>query len=1332
MANKHLSEDELKYVITADASKAQQELHKLEKDTSNLRSEEKRRRDAMISLEAAGKKNSGQYQKLSSECKEYTARIKENENQMREIRNTMDIYTMTMNQLKKHSKDLHREFDDMSKAADPKAYMDLENKLHTVDARISELKQDAKGFMELASSDTVNGVFLGNLLTKAAMWFGNLTGKMREFIGQGIEMAETADGITHAFRQLNNPGLLDKLHSATKGTINDVQLMKDAVKANDLKVPLDDLGKYLEFARIQARNTGQSVDELTDKIIMGLGKHSAKPFAALGISAGELNGKIKETGYFMSAISDIVDTRLAKSENGYISASEKALQRTTALQNAQLEMGQSLLSVKEAWADAYGDMAISIMHVITWLGTHRKATLLLTIALAGFNIAMSAANLSLKEFIASSTLARIATNAWNTVVTSVKGISLLFANVIATMSGNTTRAAAAMKLFNQTCKANVYILAATAIVGIVSAMVYLISKSQKTFDLSNQLKTTYDSMARLYSQTKEKMKKDLIDIQKEANKQVAEESSKIKILTNIVNDNTQSNKRRRGALDELRKIVPAYHAQLTNEGKLINNNSYALENYIKNLRKTAMEQAIVAKMTNIAESQLNNTLDRKRIQGNKNYIFNKAAKLGVNLNTQKVIANSSYQTTGAGPSLAHAFLTTYSVVDKATGKVIKGLESVSNNLYRYQQIFDYRNTGLKKNDKFNQMAEMRYGQLEDYASKNNLNLVSTVKEKPNGSTPTTNKRSGAKTDKAGNAQKSAFSNDRKQELDEEEIAYQESMDNLKGELIEKSKTQEQYDAEVTGIELLHTAKVLKIEQDYSEKSKNLKIKDANEKKRIVIDQKSNEDKAKQSYAEKQLAAEKQFYDMMQSIEDSSMTDTEKQKRNLDLKLTSLQVYYETALSYARQNGMNENSITEAYEKAKKKIIEDNELEIEQKKQQIRQQYGLVTQQEQLDEELRQLKKHLDDQQMSQEDYEKAVADIKHKYADKAFQDRQQLGLVSQKQIYDQELAQLRLHLEEVHATEEESARAVTALKSKQWKEQYDYYAQLFGGAMNSLIQAEEANVDAKYDAEIQAAQGNTDKVEMLEKKKANAKLKIEKKYADIKFAITASQIVADTAASIIETHKSLGGWTPAAIAAAILMGISGAAQLAAAVAERNKVKNMTLESTGSSSSSSGARVATGREDGGSIDVRRSQDGKLFNALYDPDKRGYVDRPTVIVGEGDYGHSKEWIASNSALNNPTVAPLISIIDQHQRAGTLQMLDMNKYLLQQQHRGLASGGSVSPVTSSSNNSPAFPSELITRLYDLLDNIRHNGIPATVALDDFDAKVKLRDQARKIASK
>lgn len=68
--SKHLSEDEIKYIVSAETSKAQQEIHALTKATSTLKKEERERRKAMIELEAQGKKESEEYQNLSKECKE--------------------------------------------------------------------------------------------------------------------------------------------------------------------------------------------------------------------------------------------------------------------------------------------------------------------------------------------------------------------------------------------------------------------------------------------------------------------------------------------------------------------------------------------------------------------------------------------------------------------------------------------------------------------------------------------------------------------------------------------------------------------------------------------------------------------------------------------------------------------------------------------------------------------------------------------------------------------------------------------------------------------------------------------------------------------------------------------------------------------------------------------------------------------------------------------------------------------------------------------------------------------------------------------------------------
>ncbi len=57
----------------------------------------------------------------------------------------------------------------------------------------------------------------------------------------------------------------------------------------------------------------------------------------------------------------------------------------------------------------------------------------------------------------------------------------------------------------------------------------------------------------------------------------------------------------------------------------------------------------------------------------------------------------------------------------------------------------------------------------------------------------------------------------------------------------------------------------------------------------------------------------------------------------------------------------------------------------------------------------------------------------------------------------------------------------------------------FSGAISALQEAELANIDAKYDAEIQRAGENSEEVARLEKEKENKKLAVQKKICQCQF-----------------------------------------------------------------------------------------------------------------------------------------------------------------------------------------------------------------------------------------
>lgn len=107
----------------------------------------------------------------------------------------------------------------------------------------------------------------------------------------------------------------------------------------------------------------------------------------------------------------------------------------------------------------------------------------------------------------------------------------------------------------------------------------------------------------------------------------------------------------------------------------------------------------------------------------------------------------------------------------------------------------------------------------------------------------------------------------------------------------------------------------------------------------------------------------------------------------------------------------------------------------------------------------------------------------------------------------------------------------------------------------------------------------------------------------------------------------------------------------------------------------------GAEEGGRLmDVTRSQDKKMFRAKMDFGRRGYVDRPTVIVGE----NGTEMVASARAVRNPTVRPVLDAIDTAQRNGSIDSLNLNKVMEQNQMLrasmpGRQNGGRMSASTA-----------------------------------------------------
>lgn len=1256
MANKHLTEDEIRYTVDVKTAAAQKEIYKLEQQTKKLRSENRARLNQMIQLEAAGKKESDTYKNLRKQYTETGKEIRSLTSRIGEQTSKLNVLDMTMKQLKDQQRNLQREFENTSKSLNPELYGVLEQKIQEVSVRMAELRQNARSFGELAASDQANGMLYGNMMTKGAELFGSSVKKfkdsIRELVDGGLEMAETADGVTKAFNDLDNPNLLNNLRKATKGTVNDVQLMTAAVQANDFRIPLEDLGKYLEFAQLKAQQTGQSVDYMTNSIVTGLGRKSPLILDNLGISAAEISEKTKETGDFMKAVAEIVDTQLAEAGETYISAADRAAQKTVELQNAQKALGDEILPIKEQWDDAYADMQLHTIDLISWCVKHQGVVKTLGILLAAFTVVAIATSNAIKTNIVVTKGAAAAQQAWNVICATGTGLLKLLQAGFYLLTGRVTLAKNAWTAMNATMKASVF--------GLIAAGVTVLSL--KLWDMHKKQKEAAASA------------KELENMERDLNAQVNEQTAKVKQLNETMRNEKISMDRRKEALGELKKIIPGYNGMLSEEGRRTRDNKSAIDDYLVSLEKEIKLKAYKDKLVELYKQR--SDLEDKRDEQDKTYHDVKTDNI---LHPQNGFMRgiSKYFGTDTETNAEKALNNTEQQIDRVNGKI----------------------------DELN-------SKIAD------IGIVTPKKARGNGGGG--GDRTGAHTGTGGHTgtkntttkpnpddiASKKFSENRQADIDAANQDYQQDVNNWNMALAQKQVSQEKYDLAMQALKTQHTANILAIETSYSEQSQNIDIKDAEKKKSLQDKQLDNQRKAEQAHFDQQVAAEQAYQDALAKVMEQGESQQEltlEQQR--DQKLEILKGYYQAALDLAKQNGEDTAQLEKAYGDAQKQI--DSEYTV----------------------------KH--SEQLAQQ-------------ADKEKQARQALGFDQQSE-YDRQLEQLQTALDNQYITQEEHEKKVQQLKKESFMKQAQYYTDLFSNAVGALQNAEMANVDAKYDAEIKAAEGNTELQEKLEKKKANEKLKIQKKYADVNFAMQAAQIISNTATSIMKAYSEMG--PIAGSVAAALMGVTGAAQLAVANAERQKVKRMTLNGSASGSSSVGSRVASGRESGGRIDVEREQDGKHFNAEYSPGKRGYIDHPTVIVGEGPKGRSKEWVASNAALENPTIAPLIHLMDAAQRAGQIRTFDMGKYLMAMQGRAL--GGSIGPApyplrtrsvpTLSGADSYVATQEFSHRdagitasgrsndeLLALLRELRDNGIHSHISLTELDAKQELRNQARKFAKK
>jgi predicted DNA-binding WGR domain protein len=403
---------------------------------------------------------------------------------------------------------------------------------------------------------------------------------------KGLGDAKQIEAVEAAFQRLNDPGLLDSLRQATKGTVSDLELMKAAVNAKNFNIPLDQFATFLEFARRRAQETGQEVGFLVNSIVTGIGRKSPQILDNLQISATRIkeafagvNAETLSTPEYVKRFSALVNAELEDMGTEIDTNSQKISQQQAEWTNMRTEFARKLLPVISAVGSALfflvNNLALAIPLFITTIG--------LTNTLAGAALRWVAAMALEKTALVIERAQLIANNAVKATATALNNI------YTASIIRSTTATGAAAIAYRLLAAAIAFltspigiviglITALTTVVGVLSANA---AKASKSID---SLKASQEKLA-----AQQRLNE---AIAKKVAETTGSQIARIEQLTKAVANQSFSEATRKKAMDELIRISPTYREALEKEGDQIDNVRKASDALIESLKKQAEARAV--------------------------------------------------------------------------------------------------------------------------------------------------------------------------------------------------------------------------------------------------------------------------------------------------------------------------------------------------------------------------------------------------------------------------------------------------------------------------------------------------------------------------------------------------------------------------------------------------------------------------------------------------------------------------------------------------------------------------------------------------------------------
>lgn len=1369
MAKSRLTPDYIEWVLRLNADEAAREMHKLNEANKELSRQQNATRQAMVKLEAEGKKGSKEWQNLKKSVKDYGDQIKTNNEKLKELDKRLDVNQMSAAQLKKKLKDLNGEFRNTSKAIDPKRYRELSREIDETQRAYLRATGASKGFLGTLISfskikTVIKGFFMGigsALAQSVIAGFGKAAQVIVEFEQANSKLAGVLGSTKAGIADLTNEAR--RLGATTSYTASEVTSLqtelaklgfdKDQIKAMEEPVLRfavavgTDLGSAATVAGGALRTFGKDANESEDvlatlaiatnksalsfehfatmlstaapvahafgftledttalmgalknanfdassaatatrNILLNLADSNGKLAKALGGPVKNLDDlvaglkRLDAAGIDLATALDLTDKRSVAAFETFINGADSILQ-----------LRDSITGVNGAFNDMYkemGDNAATSMKILSSTveglflkfyegkGAFKSFIEMITQFVQGISDTVGRANspinllftglsnifkvigtvikvlsvcsravyagvaawIALKTAIwlghKAMTVAAVAQKVYTAAITAGRA-------AMTALTGATNAATVSTKALDAAATSTPWGALAKAITLVVVGLIAYFTAADDAADSTNKLKTAQD---------------EITDAQNKANESIAEQVLRVNKLNGILHDNNIELSERQKALLALKKIVPDYHAKLTKEGRLIDDNTAALKAYIANLRAAAMAQAYFDKMAAIQQEVLDARLEESRKRNNIAHVqYQLDSNPDFESRTGTMAVGSSI--TGYTQSVGDAELnekriqktqeltkqqnalaaatkkrenaeSRLAAVEKqmmsdplvkeaymgivargngtgnatnGTGKIDKTNAGLSTTVDRLKEI----NSELKQLRKADPQTDEEFEQIQA-----KIKALAEEKKKLMG-------KGGKKTGRTGKTgQTGIYKEDSLDEVTAPlDLEHQRNMLNLnkrKAELteaeliIKKSKEIIRYENEVKNAlqdladktDATHTKTLDKIKKQQEQSEANiLAAQEAINNARVSQDE---------EYYGKRMEALKAYNNGIQDFMQQASNKGVIQEEQAGIyRLNSTRLLHQAELKELQQHLAEIGQKDYYTAEQRKKIQEDLNKQIAAKNRELladvssiqkkvaemtADPVGLAGLERNLEREKVAVAAAYDamisvaqQNGLATEELERSklqkLRNLEFEYQEELWGLRERVG-VTWHDEYRHELAQYQKLKDDELITEKEFQKKKLELQAQNVQRYFDYYSGAASTMFGAIQQAEIDMSDAKYDELIRQAENNGEDTAALEEEKENKKLEIQKKYADVNFAIKVSQIVADTAVSIMKAFADLGP-IGGAIAAAMLTA-TGVAQVISAKAERDKVKRLQPKSSGAGSATGSAeRVLSGYSEGG--------------------------------------------------------------------------------------------------------------------------------------------------------